>query len=206
MIWIDVGAHLGEKTLEAARADPELRVYAFEPNLAVARKLLASPSNYIVMPLAVTSFNGFVQFRFNADDACSSVLPLNPEGVKAWIEREEAGGIVRSGEGLTETGKVLVPSMRLDTFMDVYGIAEVDWLKIDAQGLDEGVVRSAGNRLRWIERVTLEVQITPIPLYVGASTKEEVVDYMEEQGFALVSSTTQSLGQEENLDFMRIPR
>jgi precorrin-6B methylase 2 len=35
-IWLDVGAHEGEKTLAAARANPALYVYAFEPNLAAA--------------------------------------------------------------------------------------------------------------------------------------------------------------------------
>jgi FkbM family methyltransferase len=201
--WIDVGAHLGEKTLEAARANPELRVFAFEPNLAVARKLFASPWNYIVMPLAVSEANGVVDFTFNADDACSSLLPLNPEGVEAWVEREEAGGIFRGGEwGLKETGHVQVPSIRLNTFMDIYGIQEVSWLKIDAQGHDLEVVKSAGIRLHWIERITLEVQITEIPLYQGASTKDEVLEYMEEMGFVLVSSETQSLGMEENLTFV----
>jgi hypothetical protein len=86
--------------------------------------------------------------------------------------------------------------------MDIYGIQEVSWLKIDAQGHDLEVVKSAGIRLHWIERITLEVQITEIPLYQGASTKDEVLEYMEEMGFVLVSSETQSLGMEENLTFV----
>ncbi|HYL72996.1 MAG TPA: FkbM family methyltransferase [Bryobacteraceae bacterium] len=83
------------------------------------------------------------------------------------------------------------------------GISKVKYLKIDAQGGDLAVIRSAGERLRDIDRISLEVQITAVPLYRNAPGKEEVVRFLDEAGFDLVTIEQQSHGQEENLTFSR---
>ena len=57
-IWLDVGAHEGEKTLAAARGNPALYVYAFEPNLAAASRLMGLVANHVVVPVAVAEQNG----------------------------------------------------------------------------------------------------------------------------------------------------
>jgi len=76
-------------------------------------------------------------------------------------------------------------------------------LKIDTQGMDLAVVKSAGSRLRDIAKITLEVDIKPAPLYAGAPSKDEVLAFLREAGFSLVSVEMQSHGQEENLTFIR---
>ncbi len=98
---------------------------------------------------------------------------------------------------------VTVPTIRLDTFMDRMGIQTVDFLKIDTQGMDLAVVRSAGRRLRDITKITLEVGVAAVPLYVGAPCKDEVLSFFDEAGFALVGAEKQTYGQEENLTFIR---
>jgi len=192
-IWIDVGAHLGEKTLAAAEQDPGLRVYAFEPNLAVAKELIGRLPNYVVLPMAVAETDGCVDFHLNAFAAASSLLPFNPEGLRRW-----AGGDVLKVERT-----MAVPAVRLDTFMGLMDIAQVEFLKIDAQGADLAVVRSAGSRLRDVARLALEVQVAGVPLYEGGSERSAVVDYLTSRGFGMVSSERQSLDQEENLVFVR---
>jgi hypothetical protein len=77
----------------------------------------------------------------------------------------------------------------------------VDYLKVDAQGLDLQVVRSAGDRLKDIHRICVECDVTSNPLYRGAATKNETVDFFESHGFKLIDVLTQSDGQEENLTF-----
>lgn len=193
--WIDVGAYLGEKSLGAAEADERLRVYAFEPNLAVAVGLMGRLPNYVVIPMAVSEQEGGADFYLNSFTAASSLLPFDPRGLDRWD----------GGEQLRVERRVTVPVIRLDTFMDLAGIAEVEYLKIDAQGADLAVVRSAGRRLRDIARISLEVQITPVPLYAGGSEKAAVLAYLDGAGFRLEASEPQSRGQEENLTFVRIP-
>lgn len=190
-VWIDVGAHLGERTFPAAAADPSLLVYAFEPNLRVAAQRMGRLPNYVVVPMAVAEEDGCAPFFLNACDAASSLLPLDPEGVRRWI----------GGDALREERRVSVPTVRLDTFLGQMGIARVSFLKVDAQGADLAVLRSAGERLRDIARITLEVQVSPSPLYQGAGRKEEAEAYLAAAGFVLAGRERQSHDQEENLTF-----
>jgi len=192
-VWLDVGAHLGEKTFAVAQQDPLVRVYAFEPNLRLAAQRMGLLPNFGVLPVAVAEHDGSADFYLNQDDAASSLLPFKPEGLRRWIGSEQ----------LEVVSRVKVPTIRLDTFLNSAGIARVDYLKVDAQGADLAVVRSAGARLRDIARISLEVQTTPVPLYEGSASKEEVVRYLEAAGFALVAVEPQSHGQEENLTFVR---
>jgi len=62
---------------------------------------------------------------------------------------------------LAVTATVPVPTMRLDTFLDGAGIRTVDYLQIDVQGAGLAVIRSAGERLQDIGRISLVVQTTP---------------------------------------------
>lgn len=192
--WIDVGAHLGEKTLPAAQSNPSLRVYAFEPNLRVAMQLVGLAPNFIVLPMAVGEKNGTADFYLNSYAAASSLLPFDSAGLQQWI----------GGDQLRVVEKVDVPVIRLDTFLELAGVQQVDYLKIDAQGGDLAVVRSAGERLRDIARISLEVQITPFALYAGGSEKASVMEFLFQAGFRLDSCERQSFDQEENLTFCRV--
>jgi FkbM family methyltransferase len=191
-VWLDVGAHLGEWTFPCAAGDPTLLVYAFEPNLAVAARRIGVLPNFVVLPMAVAEQDGCATFYLNTFAAASSLLPLNPEGVKRWI----------GGESLRVERQLAIPTIRLDTFLNRMELGRVDYLKIDAQGGDLSVVRSAGDRLRDIRKIALEVQTTEIPLYSGAAGRTEVVAYLERAGFVLAGSECQNHQQEENLTFV----
>ena len=78
-IWIDVGAHLGEKTFAFAQQNPALRVYAFEPNLQVALERLGRLPNFVVVPVAVSEQDGCADFYLNAF-AAASAASASPEG------------------------------------------------------------------------------------------------------------------------------
>jgi FkbM family methyltransferase len=195
-IWIDVGAHRGEKTFPIAEQDPTLRVYAFEPNLEQASKVMGRLANFIVLPFAIAEENGMAMFYRNGFSAASSLLPFHEPGLNEWV----------GGEELREVEQIHVPTIRLDTFLKEMGITKVDYLKIDAQGADLAIIRSLGDRLRDVEKLCLEVQVTPIQLYAGGSDASEVHAYMASRGFALTVQERQSHNQEENLTFVRIPR
>jgi hypothetical protein len=107
------------------------------------------------------------------------------------------------GELLVEQREIVVPTIRLDTFMNYAEIAEVEFLKVDAQGGDFAVVLSAGERLQDIRRIKLEVAVTPRQLYRGAADKTTIICFLEERGFCLSEAQPQSYGQEENLTFLR---
>jgi FkbM family methyltransferase len=190
--WIDVGAHHGETTLKSAVSNPGLKVYAFEANVSAAARLIGRAPNYFVVPMAVAENNGIAEFHINALDAASSLLPLNEDVTRTWI----------GGDGLRIVSVVTVPTVRLDTFMDLVGISTVDFLKVDAQGADLAVLRSASSRLEDICKVTLETDVTQNRLYEGSAGRDEIIAYLEQHGFNLVDVETQSCGQEQNLTFV----
>lgn len=192
-VWIDVGAHEGETTIRFAAAQPGLTVYAFEPNLAVASKVMGRLRNFIVIPAAVSEKEGMAELKLSAYDASSSLLDMDQDVARNWV----------GGDGrLDVVDRVQVPTMRLDSFMNRMGIRHVEFLKIDTQGADLEVVRSAGDRLADIDRITLEVT-KGAQLYQGAAGEEEVVAFMTSHGYRLKGRRLQTFGQEENLTFER---
>jgi len=192
-VWIDVGAHEGESTFPYAAADPSLLVYAFEPNLRAAARVMGKLRNYVILPIAIAEHDGSAELNLNAYEQSSSLLPADAEGVKSWVTEAHFEVI----------GSVVVPTMRLDRFMTTVGIDNVDFLKVDAQGLDLEVIRSAGDRLHDIARVQLEATTAPYRQYEGAPGKSVIVDFMESKGFKLTAEEIQSHGQEANLTFVR---
>ena len=190
-VWIDVGAYKGEHCYEFALLNPSLRVYLFEPNLKQAATLFGMLPNFFVVPLAVSETDGSAEFNLNSSAASNSLLPLDEQSVSKWS----------GAEGLKTLDKVTVGTIRLDTFLNLSGIEAVDYLKIDAQGLDLAVVKSAGDRLKDIHQICLECDVSANPMYRGTPTKTETVEYLQSQGFELIDVLKQSDGQEENLTF-----
>ena len=149
--------------------------------------------NYVVLPIAIAERDGSAELQLNAYEQSSSLLPADKEGVKRWITEQE----------FKVVGTAIVPTMRLDTFMNEAGIKSVDYLKIDAQGLDLEVVKSAGDRLRDVAKVQLEATTASYRQYEGAPDKSVIIEYMESKGFRLSGEEIQSHGQEANLTFLR---
>jgi FkbM family methyltransferase len=192
-VWIDVGAHEGETTFPFAAVDPTLLVYAFEPNLQAAARIMGRLRNYVVLPIAIAERDGSAELHLTAYEQSSSLLPADEAGQKSWVSEQE----------FKVVGSVTVPTMRLDTFMNGAGIAAVDFLKIDAQGLDLEVAKSAGARLKDVAKVQLEATTVSYRQYEGAPGKSVIVDYMESMGFRLAGEESQTHGQEANLTFLR---
>jgi FkbM family methyltransferase len=192
-VWIDVGAHEGETTFPYAAADPSLLVYAFEPNLHAASRIMGRLRNYVVLPIAIAERDGSAELQLNAYEQSSSLLPADRAGVQRWITEQEFKVI----------GSMTVPTMRLDTFLNGAGVEAVDYLKIDAQGLDLEVVKSAGDRLRDVAKVQLEATTASYRQYEGAPGKSVIIEFMKSKGFQLAGEEVQSHGQEANLTFLR---
>jgi hypothetical protein len=104
---------------------------------------------------------------------------------------------------LTVRSTALVPTIRLDTFMRLCDLSHIDYLKVDAEGTDLRVVQSAGDRLRDIGEIKLEVDVAPDRLYQGAPSRDQIVDFMATKGFKLTETEVQNDGRQANLTFAR---
>lgn len=190
-VWLDVGAFRGEHTYGYALSNPSLQVFAFEPNLRLAAKLFGALPNIIVVPMAVSETDGCAEFNITEHPESSSLLPIDSDNARQWVGDKE----------IRPVAKTVVPTIRLDTFLNTAGIQTVDYLKIDAQGSDLAVVKSLGDRLKDLRKIYLEVSVTPHPVYRGEAGKSEVIEFLQRRGFELVAAEPQSEGQEENLTF-----
>jgi FkbM family methyltransferase len=194
-VWIDVGSHLGQGTLDAALRDSELLIFAFEPNWSLARQTMGKATNFVVLPMAISDKNGLGHFFVRTDNASvgSSLLPINEASVsRHWSDVQVAF-----------SEPIQVPTIRLDTFMEVAGISVIDYLKIDAQGAEFTVLRSAGKRLQDIRKVTTEIFLTPELPYQGAVSRAEFVAFMTEQGFRQIAEEIEPRGRHGDFTFTR---
>jgi len=193
-VWIDVGAHRGETTFEHARSNPDLVVYAFEPDVSVASHRYALLDNFVVVPMAVSDCDGFRKFHLHSNGRTSSLLALDHNAVKGW----------RGVTNLRTVRCVTAPTIRLDTFLEKMQIESVEYLKIDAQGHDMEVIRSLGERIRDVAQLRVEACAVARPMYSGAHNKiDEIIAFLHEHGFELLENLPETLGQEANLVFRR---
>jgi FkbM family methyltransferase len=125
--------------------------------------------------MAVGEHEGMAAFHINNFDAASSLLPIDEIARSTW----------KDGHLRHEERVIHVPTIRFDSFMRREGVERVEFLKIDVQGADFAVLRSAGERLADIDRIQLEVAVTPSQLYVGATGKTTIVEYLAPRGFHL---------------------
>ena len=192
-VYFDVGAHLGETTWWIARDNPDITVYAFEPNIQIIQQRFNTLSNFIVIPVAVGWEDEMITFYPNRYTMAASTLPIDPEGQKKW----------KDGHLLEQRAPIMVPQLMLCTFMGMADIDHVDYLKIDTQGRDLDVVKGLDDRISDVDRICLEVAVTDFELYKTSDKKTEVLAYMKSVGFTLKETHSQSYGQEENLIFER---
>lgn len=135
-VFFDVGANYGLYALMAATTSGDrAQVYAFEPQPALSRSLVASLKfnrleNVVVTRAAVSSISGKLTF----------FVPRTGSGV---------GSILRDyAAQQSETDAVEVAAVTLDDFARTNAISRVDIMKIDVEGAELDVLQGAASFLR----------------------------------------------------------
>jgi FkbM family methyltransferase len=168
-------------------------VYAFEPNWELARQIMGKAANFVVFPMAVSEKNGLADFFVRSDNEStgSSLFSFDKDSVaKHWPDIE------------VSFGKTLqVPTIRLDTFMDMVRIDSVDYLKVDAQGAEFAAIQSAGNRLADIKKITAEIYLTTELPFKEAACLEAFTAFLSVQGFTLTGKEIEPKGRHGDFTF-----
>lgn len=135
-VTLDVGAYVGFYTLLAAHANPEGRVFAFEPMPGIQARLrrhveLNRLGNAECVAAAVGDVDGTAEFfHVPADLPTSSSLSFEFMG--------SHGGLV----------SFKTPVLKLDTFVRDRNLDRVDLLKIDTESTEPQVLRGMAETLR----------------------------------------------------------
>jgi FkbM family methyltransferase len=170
----------------------------FEPNpkraAELERKSAGAPTIHVVAK-AVSNRNGSATFHIACYDDCSSLQNFDATANTAWVHPWHPY------KHFEMVNDIEVEVIRLDTFFEQNGIAQVDRLEIDAQGEDLRVVESLGARIADVKKIQIEVNIHASPLYSDSFTREQAVEFFTSQGFERHISWKQSMNREENIVF-----
>lgn len=172
----DIGANEGQYVQIMKRLGYKGHVISFEPLSASFEKLEINAkhdNNWIVRNFALGDKNETrtINLAGNSGES-SSFWGMTKEHVMA-----------RSKSAYVGTEEVLIKT--LDIVMpDLYNGTNL-FVKIDTQGFEKQVLLGAENSLKKIKG--FQVELSLVPLYEGASLYLEIIDYLKEKGFELVS-------------------
>lgn len=155
-IVVDVGAGVGEFALASACRFPEFTVFAFEPN----------PAAYALLRANVATS------RCPNVETVSVALGTEQQYV---LHNVASGARASAAAGGSDTQGVVVTARRLD---EVVPAGPIRLLKIDCEGLELDVLRSAAGVLRRVEKVVVEIH-----RHLLADADQAVVGLMGDYGF-----------------------
>jgi FkbM family methyltransferase len=129
--FLDVGANTGYYGLFAAKENPRLSVYAFEPAPQTYEQLLENVEvnglrNVTPIRCAVGDRSGTARLYLSDDDCTASTLP----GFRQARQDVE------------------VPMLTIDQFVAERGLDRVDLIKIDVEGTEDKILHGAQRVLR----------------------------------------------------------
>ena len=198
-VILDVGAFIGETVARAYHRYPNNKIWAFEPckkTFGILEHNVGRHPNVTLVQCAVDSDETPKTFYESRDAVCASLSPFSEDKGK-W----EVGNGSHSVFDIVD--EYIVPCTRLDNFLEINSIKSVEYLKVDAQGRDLNVIKSLGDRLKDVRTILAEARLTDFHLYEGDCHKDELVQYMKDNGFSARHSEKQTYDQEENILFVR---
>lgn len=194
---IDVGtSHNAPRGIEL-RDTYGYPVVFIEPDKDALEQVAAREGD-IKINAAITSYDGETEFNYY-QQGTHSILKTNLEEIHKYIDGYS--GTNATVENWTAWKSEKVKCYKLSTLLQQLNIDEVMYLKVDTQGHDLEVIKSLEDKISTVRYVECEVQITDFEVYKNQSKKQELVDYLSQHSFELVSIQKQTFNQEENLIF-----
>lgn len=203
-LLLEVGAYNGADSLQYHSKG--YRVFTFEPKKDLYSSLVEKTkhlSNYTVIPKAVSLENGITKFHICKFGGASSILPFRSEDElkKTWSEKRT--DIHYSGESYD------VETTRLDTFIEENHLetTPIDFLHIDAQGVDLDCLKSLGKYISNVQAGVVEtVKEKEKSIYIGQdeNTFQNVEEFLTKHGFRITNVESNDVTQcEYNVYFQR---
>lgn len=193
--------------------DPTVELFAFEPNpilYADLCKIQEVHPRYHPIKAAVGEKDGEAAFNLAgaivqsqpflhqegvSNYGCSSLLPFSETVHQEWKNRPDFQSFAQTN----------VMTMRLDTFVEMNSIPSIDYLHIDAQGMDLSVLKSLGKYLSIVKEGVLEAPINEKKkIYTGSHTCDEAILFLLNNGFRITDiEKNDTEGNEVNIYFKR---
>jgi len=172
---LDVGANEGQYASMLRDAGFTGRIVSFEPGGSAFARLCersAADADWDAHRLALGHRDGRARLNLAADSEGSSLLQV--------LDRE-----VENSPGSAFVGTEDVRLTSLDSFLTEFDVgSEPIYLKLDTQGSELDILRSAERALECAELV--EAELSLVPLYRGGPLFRDVIDFLDLHGFDLI--------------------
>ena len=195
--FFDVGAERGTDSIPIAKTNSDILFYAFEPNPYMVehlKKETAGLSNYIIIPKAVSNYNGVSNFNINK---------FGPVGVSSLLEYSEKAKTNWRSFALNVDEKVDVDVITLESFIKEHNIKKIDFFHCDTQGSDLNVLKGLGEYIHIIVEGQVEAAILHESLYVNQNTYQETMSFLASKGFEILSMKAEGSQRECNIHFKK---
>ena len=171
-VWIDVGAHLLQTTGRQFLDHQDIGLIAIEP-MSKPWAYWPRDDRLIGLPVAIYLDRGWRDFKIAAWEMASSLSDPAPDNPN--MDKRRTVEVIQ------------VPVIRLEDVMaKIPAHLPIEYVKVDVQGLDLQVIKSAGEALRRVGRVRAEVINEKSYVGIGEekpATEDELVAYMDSMGF-----------------------
>lgn len=182
LIVVDGGARNGPKDLVGL--EHICHFHCFEPNPDELAGVewstsaeIKSTSNHKVYPFALCGETGSSTLNVSIRPGATSTLEPNRELLKRFNldNFSELQEIVK---------RIPVPAISMADFMNKAKIHHIDFIKLDTQGNELDILKSAGDAIESVSVIMTEVEF--IPLYTDQALFQDVSAFLLSKGFELV--------------------
>lgn len=174
---LDIGANAGKFAHELRHdIDYRNRILSFEPLSSAFRELQANAAqdpDWEVFNFALGDADEERTINIAGNSYSSSILDMLPSHLKSAPESEYVG-------------KEMIHVRTLDSFFrEKCAAGKSLYMKIDAQGYEERVLRGAEKSLACID--TIQTEVSLVPLYEGELLLTEMCTLLANKGYTLVA-------------------
>jgi FkbM family methyltransferase len=170
MVVLDIGAHHGYYTLLASKLVlPAGKVFSFEPSPRERKALLLHKKlnrcgNVSVQAMALGDKEGPTEFHV-AEDTLTGLNSLRPP------------------VGSVKTTLMRVKVARLDNWMRNQNVSQIDFIKMDVEGGELGVLLGASDLLQQQPRPVILAEVQDIRTQPWGYRAKEILEFLNAQGY-----------------------
>jgi FkbM family methyltransferase len=189
MIVLDIGAHVGYYTLQAAaRVGSEGQVHSFEPISSSFEKLSRN--------IAINGFGNAMANRYIVHERSGQM------SIIVGDRRNPGGSSLPSIDESDGAPQEIVDSITIDEYAERNGLREVHLAKIDVEGSELYVLKGMKNLLQRSNPKIL-IEFSEGALQAHGSSAPELLDFMRGLGFHPYAITTTGLREKPPGDTSR---
>lgn len=166
-VIVEIGSLHGKDMKILSDIYKSAKVHIIEAHPVFAEKIKQSFPEFNIYNYAVNDKNEKIIFN-GVDDGIG-----NP-GISSVLERKNVNYT-----------KYEVDGIRMDKFLGITNLSEIDILKIDVEGLSYEVLESFGEKIKNVKCIHIENE--HIPIWIGQKTYSEVEKLLINSGFILLS-------------------